>query len=149
QPLFSALLDLAKEYGFHFAGFTHLQEISPYRAPLGQRAKGFVAFGDAIFLRSPERLASTTESPEERHLKALKLAFIALNFGYLEYALEVLEYAAKCRGSNELLANRLNALGYVRFLGNLGSAAADMPRVYLHGPRAGVVGQLRSRQQRY
>ena len=51
QPLFSAMLDLANECGFHFAGFTYLQEISPHHAPVGQRAKGFVAFGDAIFLR--------------------------------------------------------------------------------------------------
>jgi len=148
QPLFSALLDLAKEHGFHFAGFTHLQEISSYRSPVGQRAKGFLAFGDAIFLRSLDGLASMTESSEERSLKSLKLAFIALSFGYLEYALQTLEYAAEC-GGLERLADRPRALGYIRLLDALRRAAADMPRVYLHSTRASLVDQLRSRQQRH
>jgi FkbM family methyltransferase len=148
QPLFSAVLDLANQCGFHFAGFTYLQEISPHRAPVGQRAKGFVAFGDAIFLRSLETLSFMGESPDERHLKALKLAFIALNFGYLEYALQALEYAAQCAGSEELV-NRPNALGYARFLSTLHHAAREMPRIYLHSTRADLVDQLRSLQRRH
>jgi FkbM family methyltransferase len=149
QPLFSAVLDLANECGFHFAGFTYLQEISPHRAPVGQRAKGFVAFGDAIFLRSLETLATMGESSDERHLKALKLAFIALNFGYLEYALQALEYASQCPGSEEFGNNRSNALGYGRFLSGLHNAAREMPRVYLHSTRADLVDQLGSLQQRH
>ncbi|HEY1432415.1 MAG TPA: FkbM family methyltransferase [Stellaceae bacterium] len=148
QPLFSAILDLANEYGFHFAGFTHLQEVSPHRAPVGQRAKGFVAFGDAIFLRSLETLANVAESSEERYLKALKLAFIAINFGYLEYALQALEYASQCPGSKQF-ANQLSALSYVRFIGALQRAATEMPRVYLNSTRADLVAQIRSRQQRH
>jgi FkbM family methyltransferase len=148
QPLFSAMLDLAKEHGFHFAGFTHLQEISSYRSPIGQRAKGFAAFGDAIFLRSLDSLASIAESSEERILKSLKLAFIALNFGYLEYALQVLEYAVGCNGS-EGFANRPGALCYVRLLDALRRAAADMPRMYLHSTRASLVEELRLRQRRH
>ena len=148
QPLFSAMLDLANECGFHFAGFTYLQEISPHHAPVGQRAKGFVAFGDAIFLRSLETLSIMGESSDERHLKALKLAFIALNFGYLEYALEALEYASQCPASEEF-GNRSNALGYLRFLGTLRHAAGEMPRVYLHSTRADLVDQLGSLQQRH
>jgi FkbM family methyltransferase len=148
QPLFSAVLDLANECGFHFAGFTHLQEISPHRTPVGQRAKGFVAFGDAIFLRSLESLASMGESSEERHLKLLKLAFIALNSGYLEYAFEALEQASLCPGSEEF-TNRFSALGYVRLLGALHRATVEMPRVYLHRTRAELVDQLRSLQQRH
>jgi len=148
QPLFSALLDLANECGFHFAGFTHLQEISSHRAPVGQRAKGFVAFGDAIFLRSLETLERMPGTPEERHLKALKLAFIALNFGYLEYALQVLEHASRYPGS-EGIAKRPNTACYVGFLLALQRAAAEMPRVYLQSTRAALVDQLRTRYQRH
>jgi FkbM family methyltransferase len=147
-PLFSAVLDLANECGFHFAGFTHLQEISPHRAPVGQRGKGFVAFGDAIFLRSLETLAGIGESPEERHLKALKLSFIAINFGYLEYALQALEYASQCTGSKEF-ATRLSALSYIRFIGALQRATIEMPNVSLNSTRADLVAQLRSLQQRH
>jgi FkbM family methyltransferase len=148
QPLFSALLDLATNDGFHFAGFTHLQEISSHRAPVGQRAKGFVAFGDAIFLRSLETLERMPGTPEERHLKALKLAFIALNFGYLEYALQVLEHALRYPGP-EGIAKRPNTACYVGFLLALQRAAAEMPRVYLQGTRAALVDQLRTRYQRH
>lgn len=148
QPLFSAVLDLARDCGFHFAGFTHLQEISSHRAPVGQRAKGFVAFGDAIFLRSLETLERMPGTPAERHLKALKLAFIALNFGCLEYALQVLEHASRYPGSEEI-AKRLNTSCYVGFLLALQRATTKMPRVYLQSSRADLVDQLRTRYQRH
>jgi len=146
QPLFSALLDLAKEYGFHFAGFTHLQEISPYRAPLGRRAKGFVAFGDAIFLRSLEMLENTGDSPERCRLNAMKLAFISINFGYLEYALQALEYAAQYPPADGF-SNLAREFGYVRFLNALQSAAVEMPRLFLASRRSDLVAQLRSRRE--
>src|SRR5262249_49752253 len=147
QPLFSALLDLAKEYGFHFAGFTHLQEISPYRAPLGRRAKGFVAFGDAIFLRSLETLEKIGDTPEQRRLKAMKLAFIAVNFGFLEYALQALEYAAQYP-STARSTRPLSEFRYIQFLDELQSAAVEMPRLFLASRRNDLVAQLRSRRQR-
>jgi len=143
QPLFSAILDLANECGFHFAGFTYLQEISPHRAPVGQRAKGFVAFGDAIFLRSLETLASMCETPEDHSLKALKLAFISSNFGYLEYGLQALEQAAQ-RSGVEVFADPRSAPNYLQFLKSLRCAAAEMPQLYLNSKRGDLVEQLRA-----
>jgi len=142
QPLFSAILDLANRYGFHFAGFTYLQEISSFRAPLGLRAKGFLAFGDAVFLRRIDRLAETGEGPDEVYVKALKLAFIALNFGYLEYAMQALNHAMQCEVSDACARTAARAK-YVRFLQDLHSAARELPPTYLHSHRSDLVEQLR------
>ena len=65
--------------------------------PVGARAKGFLAFGDALFLRRIDSVNSIAGSSDEQHLMLLKLAFVALNFGYLEYALLVLEAAEEVR----------------------------------------------------
>jgi FkbM family methyltransferase len=97
QPLFSDMFNFALNHGFHFVGFTYLQEISSNRLPIGARANGFVAFGDALFLRSIESVRSQSKSSNEVYLSLLKLGFIALNFGYLEYAMEVVDAASEAR----------------------------------------------------
>jgi hypothetical protein len=93
QALASDILGFAQRHGFHFAGFTYLQEISSHRLPIGARAKGFVGFGDALFLRSIDSVRAMGKPAREVYLALMKLAFIALNFGYLEYAMEAADAA--------------------------------------------------------
>jgi FkbM family methyltransferase len=93
QPLLGDILRLMNEWGFYFAGFTNTHEVSHLRAPVGLRAKGFLGFGDALFLRRIDTLSEFCPEPDARQVKLYKLAFIALTFGYVEYALKALEAA--------------------------------------------------------
>jgi FkbM family methyltransferase len=142
QALFSGIFDFALSHGFYFAGFTYLQEISPKRMPIGARAKGFLAFGDALFLRRIDRVNSIAGSSDEQHLMLLKLAFVALNFGYLEYALLVLEAAEQVRPDPALRA-RLMARDCYRLLYELCAAAKALPPNLLHTQRSELAAERR------
>jgi FkbM family methyltransferase len=142
QALFSDIFDFALRNGFYFAGFTYLQEISPRRMPVGARAKGFLAFGDALFLRRIESVKSVARSPNEQHLMLLKLAFVALNFGYLEYALQVLEAAEQAKPDPALRA-RLMTRDVYRLLHELHRAGEALPASFLHTQRSEFVAERR------
>ena len=142
QALFSGIFDFALSHGFYFAGFTYLQEISPKRMPIGARAKGFLAFGDALFLRRIDSVNSIAGSSDEQHLMLLKLAFVALNFGYLEYALLVLEAAEQMRPDPGLRA-RLMARDCYRLLYELCAAAKALPANLLHTQRSELAAERR------
>ena len=124
QPLFSDILDFMEKSGFHFAGFTHLQEISPHRVPIGLRGRGFTAFGDGLFIRRIETLADIYPNPEDRHLAAMKLAFTALTFGYTDYSFAALEYAGK-NAIDSVTEADFSKLGYYRFLRELQNIAVS------------------------
>jgi FkbM family methyltransferase len=142
QALFSGIFDFALSHGFYFVGFTYLQEISPKRMPIGARAKGFLAFGDALFLRRIDSVKSMADSSDEQHLMLLKLAFIALNFGYLEYALVVLEAAEQTRADPALRA-RLMTRDCYRLLYELCEAAKTLPANLLHTERSELAAERR------
>jgi FkbM family methyltransferase len=142
QALFSDIFDFALRHGFYFAGFTYLQEISPKRMPVGARAKGFLAFGDALFLRRIDSVKSIARWPNEQHLMLLKLAFVALNFGYLEYALLVLDAAEQAKPDPALSA-RLMSRDCYRLLHELRRAAEALPAGFLHTQRSELVAERR------
>ena len=142
QPLLGDVLQLLTTYGFHFAGFTTLHEISQYRAPIGLRGRGFPGFGDALFLRKIETLDTIELSRAELFLKAMKLAFVSLVFGHIEYALKALTLAASLR--TELQADLLKELGgrtYFRFLEQIEVAAGKVEQLY--PPIFGIPGIAR------
>jgi FkbM family methyltransferase len=141
QPLFARLLDFADAEGFHFVAFAQLQEMSPYRAPIGQRGKGLIGFGDAMFLRRIETLDGLTPDPELRRIKGYKLAFIALTQGCLEYAVQAFDYAAQQPSARTELAETV----YAPFLDRLRETGASMPRLYLHNDRSELIKELRQR----
>jgi hypothetical protein len=108
-------LKYADEIGFHFAGFTYLQEVSTFRAPIGFRGKGFPGFGDALFLRKLSDLPRMAQSPDEHGLMLRKLAFIAINFGHVEYGLHALSEAERITPSPDG-ATRMAQRKYAAFL---------------------------------
>ncbi|MGQ0810673.1 MAG: FkbM family methyltransferase [Nitrospiraceae bacterium] len=131
QPLLGDILQIMNQYGFQFAGFTSLYEISSCRGPIGLRGKAFPGFGDALFLRKLETLKDLGMTQSALFLKTTKLAFIALVFGYVECALEALEATRRLRYDvDESLLARLDGRSYWKFLQEVESVVAEMDPVY-------------------
>ena len=74
QPLFGDVHDFLLELGFVLMDLEHGIETTPSRGPVGARAKGQLSWGDALYFRKPENAERSA------------LAFVALNFGYADYA---------------------------------------------------------------
>lgn len=143
QPLFSDIFDFALRHGFHFVGFTYLQEISPHRLPLGARAKGVVAFGDALFFRDIDSVRAIAKSQNELYLMLLKLAFIALNFGYLEFALQAVE-AADATKADRQFRDRLLERDCYRLLDDLKRAVNELPACFPHVDRSKMIAERKA-----
>lgn len=143
QPLFSDIFQFVHRHGFHFAGFDTLWEFSPHRLPIGARDKGFVGFGDALFLRSIESVRDMAKSADERYLALLKLAFIALNFGYLEYAVQAAG-AAEALAPAPRLRDRLAERDCYKVLHALSAAVRELPPHYPHRERTAMMDELRA-----
>jgi FkbM family methyltransferase len=143
QALFSDIFDFALKHGFHFVGFTYLQEISPNRLPIGARAKGVLAFGDALFFRNIDSVRSIATSQNDLFLKLLKLAFISLNFGYLEYALQALEAADQAKPDNELRQKVLERKCF-RLLYDLQKAVKELPQHFPHFDRSKMIAERKA-----
>jgi FkbM family methyltransferase len=143
QPLFSGIFDFALRHGFHFVGFTYLQEISPHRLPLGARAKGVLAFGDALFFRNIDSVRAIAKSQNELYLMLLKLAFIALNFGYLEFALQVVDAAHEAKPGRDL-RDRLLARDCYRLLYDLKKAVSELPAQFPHFDRSKMIAERKA-----
>ena len=133
QNNFSELCDLLADHGFYFAMFSNaddkilMQEMSPYRYPIGLRGAGFHTLSDAIFLRKidyiEDRFPETT-----RYINLRKLAFIAIAFNQIEYGLECLkrsrlmEYATKY--------DEFSATNYLQFLSELERIVEIQPQIF-------------------
>ncbi len=74
QPLFGEVHDFLLESGFVLMDLEHGIGTTPSRGPVGARAKGQLSWGDALYFRKPENAERSA------------LAFIALSFGYADYA---------------------------------------------------------------
>ena len=142
QPLFSDIFQFAHRHGFHFAGFTYLQEFSSYRLPIGARDKGFVGFGDALFLRRIESVRAMAKSEDERYLALLKLAFISLNFGYLEYAVQSAD-AAEAMAPSRSLRDRLAEQDCYKAVLALRAAVRELPPHYPYQERTPMTDEVK------
>lgn len=109
QKLFGDVSRFLSERGFHFAQFSAFRDLSPVRAKLGLRGKGFTAVAEAVFLRRVD----ATKDP----VQLSKLAFLSLLFGHADYAFAAMEAAG---GAFPVSA-------YGRLLQELAAAAARMP----------------------
>ena len=128
QKLFGELSQFLSDQGFHFIKFTRILEFSPYRAPLGLRGEGFQVAGDALFLRRSETLKAGVEHIAVTRLKLFKLAFLAVVFGQLEYALMVLDQRESLGQVDP--GPDLEHLTYGEFLSELHEASKRVPKAY-------------------
>lgn len=125
QPLFGELSGLLAEKGFHFVGFSTMLTMSPHRSPVGLRGGGFLVAGDAVFLRSADDLERSGLEPAALRTTLRKLAFIAIVYSQIEYALDCLRRA-------ETLPVPAPPTGrtYERFLSEFQACAARVPNDY-------------------
>ena len=116
QKLFDEVVTLLRHKGFFVATlFPHGHPWATYRSAIGWRGdKGFMAVGDALFMRDPRHIIEHAERP---FLSLLKLAFISMCFGNVSYALQCLEEAYKNPDADALAAKA--EVSYIGFLDDM------------------------------
>ncbi len=129
QKTFDHIRPLLDDQGFDFVRFTYLHDFSPVRGPVGARGQGYQLAGDALFIRRLDTIPTMTEKVDEQFLLAVKLAFIAVNWGLLEYANEVFEWACSL-DVNERHRKTIETTSYGRFLVRLDAAVKALPEAY-------------------
>lgn len=131
QPLLGDILNFASANGFLFAGFTAMFEVSPFRGPIGARGKGLPGFGDALFFKDIGALVQENTVSAERYGKLLKLAFIAISYGYIEYGLAALAAAEEVRGNvDATILREFGKQKIVRFLGEVEAAVQKLDPLF-------------------
>ena len=123
--VFGDIAHLLHDKGFLFVGFYESGKYSPYRAPVGLRGDGFLFNGCALFLRAIDHLGRSGTEATALRTQLRKLAFIAVLYSQMEYALECLRHA---RNFPEVPASE--PLVYERFLSELEACAARVPKAY-------------------
>jgi FkbM family methyltransferase len=114
QPLFGEVCSFLTGQGFYFVGFARLGPgMMPHRGPSGLRAEGFLAYGDAIFLRRESLVTSQRQRA--------KLAFLAVLLKQLEYGLKCLDGLAPIAEPATI---------YQRFINELIPAVERHPKNY-------------------
>ena len=90
QKLFSDIFNLLSSHNFQFVEFTHLGKLSPFRGPVNIRGKSFTAYGDALFFKNFSQLKESIQDPNELYIAAHKLSLIAVLYGQIEFAIDIL-----------------------------------------------------------
>jgi FkbM family methyltransferase len=90
QKLFSDIFNLLSSHNFQFVEFTHLGKLSPFRGPVSIRGKSFTAYGDALFFKNFSQLKESIQDPNELYIAAHKLSLIAVLYGQIEFAIDIL-----------------------------------------------------------
>jgi FkbM family methyltransferase len=149
QPLLGDVLNFMTRQGFIFAGFTAMYEVSPHRAPIGFRGKAFPGFGDALFLRDVTTLTEGPFPVDQLYVMAVKLAFISICFGYVEYSLSSMVAAQRVRDrvTPELRA-KVRRMKYAQFLEAVERLATTpgglFPPLYAMPDEARATGDFRT-----
>lgn len=88
QPLFGDIHAWARRQGFRLIDLkTAPVDWSRHRSPIGWRGEGAALFGDALYLKSPSRIAAEHDDPAASLAKAV---FIGLVLGQISYVAECL-----------------------------------------------------------
>ena len=123
QPLFGDIHADMRKRGFHFMRlFTREARVNFFRAGIGFRGDGMLMSADGLFFRDPEHLEREAENP---YVSLLKLAFIALSFGYVEYALDCLQRAMA--RSEAVAVGEEEQPDYVRYLSEVWHQYKEAP----------------------
>ncbi len=125
QRLFGEITALLAQQGFLFVKFlSHHPSFAPVRGPLGLRGEGVQLKSDALYLKRLDVLQGTDDA---MYLMDRKLAFIALVFNQVEYALKVLQHSRTLRHQT-LLDVWMNSHQLYRFLNEFEAQAQQMPQ---------------------
>ena len=128
QKIFGDIVKLLSEYGFMFIRFEDIQEMSPYRAPIGLRGKGIQFSSDALFLKKPDFIQSRDSlSIENKNLLLTKLAFISIAFNQVEHAIDCLEKRSS-QASSQKSEQSKNT--FDNFINKFELAVKSMPPYY-------------------
>lgn len=131
QPLLGDILNFATARGFLFAGLTTQFDVSPHRAPVGVRGKALPGFGDALFLRDLAWFTEARFPADQLYVMLHKLAFIAVSFSLIEYALAALAQAESLRDRvTAAVAKALQRHEYARFLDEMKRTATAMESLF-------------------
>lgn len=120
QALAEDIFAYARRHGFLMIRMFPHPPGSLFRGPIGWRGSAITVSCDALFFKDPRRIVSDHPAPRR---SLLKLAFLALRYDNIEYALDCLETARSLpdAAGDERLAER----GYVRFLSELAALYAS------------------------
>jgi hypothetical protein len=103
QPLFSDVDRFVRKHGFQLFDLQR----GYWKRALGKRygkKRGQLVFGNALYLRKTEDFIEMTESREDqsaKKVKALKAISICLLYGYLDYAMELIDVAGSLFSKGE------------------------------------------------
>lgn len=125
QRLFGDIHRLLAGHGFYFSHFASLLDLSPHRAPIGLRGKGFICAGEAVFIKN---VSAITNTKHNLAVKLLKLAFISLSYGKVEYALMCLNLAKEKLPPDQWSRKGTGTRKYLEFLAAVTQAETMMPQ---------------------
>jgi FkbM family methyltransferase len=128
QKLFGDIFRLLSQHEFYFVKFLRFIEFAPHRAPLGLRGDCFQIAADALFLKRSRPRSVARDSPCERSLKLAKLAFIAVAFGQMEYALSVLDQHESL--GPVVFPPDWKETGFMQFLSRLHALSKDWTQIF-------------------
>jgi hypothetical protein len=129
QPLIEDIFAAMRECGFILTNYRSMFQVAPFRAPVGLRGMGMPAFGDAVFLRRVSDLEMMASSDDHYYVLTRKLAFIALNYGQIEFCLQALHAGSRVRPSAPVLAE-LRGRTYFKVLERIRRIYNAWPKLY-------------------
>ena len=105
-----------------------MQEMAPYRYPVGLRGAGFHTLSEALFLRKIDVVEGMYSDTSTRYLNLRKLAFIAIVFNQIEYGLECLKRSRLIEHENK--PDELSKTTYFQFLRDLEKIVDIQPQIF-------------------
>jgi FkbM family methyltransferase len=129
QKLFTDIFNLLSSHTFQFVEFTHLGKLSPFRGPVSIRGKSFTGFGDALFFKNFSQLKESIQDPNELYIAAHKLSLIAVLYGQIEFAIDILNQV-KLLNYDEKSTAEFREQKCFAFLGKLQKCVNQMDHFY-------------------
>lgn len=125
QSLFGDLHSFLNDRGFVFVRFINTSEWVPFRSPIGLRSRGFATTGDVVYLKDPRKLIDSNLDPVAKKAQLFKLAFCALMWDQMEFALWATNAASAIAP-----VGIPNDQAYLRFLSELKTLADAVPQKF-------------------
>jgi FkbM family methyltransferase len=129
EVLFGDICKWVSERGFLFFKFLHVGQRSPFRCPLGFRGDGVDYYAESLFLRKVESVIDSNIPSEEKYVLLHKLAFTAIVYCQIEYAIKAL-LAARSLEVNDRIKEDVAKHVYGRMGRDILKAYDSQPHIY-------------------